>query len=142
MKQSPSKRRKSGAPTVNRRRAKKAATSSRAESKPGAAGKNEAAFVLIADALSKEPGVTFNEGKGFGSRALKVNGKIFAMMTSKDQYVVKLSKERVEELVSERVGDYFDASKGKPMMEWLSVFGVPKSSVALAREAYRFVKSR
>jgi hypothetical protein len=93
---------------------------SRAESKPRAAGKSDAAFALITDALSKEPGVTFNEGKGFGSRALKVNGKIFAMMTSKDQYVVKLSKERVEELVSERVGDYFDAGKGKPMKEWLS----------------------
>jgi hypothetical protein len=64
------------------------------------------------------------------------------MMTSKDQYVVKLSKERVEELVSKKVGDYFDAGKGKPMKEWLSVHGLPKSSIDLAREAYRFVKGR
>lgn len=95
-------------------------------------------FARIAAALAKERGVTFNEGKGFGSRALKVNGKIFAMMTSKDEFVVKLSKERVAELVAQKVGKYFDAGKGKPMREWLSVYGIPKTAPALAKEAYEY----
>jgi hypothetical protein len=128
--------------TSKPRKSRAGAVKSKPAKKPDAAGKSNPAFARIAGALSKEPGVTFNEGKGFGSRALKVNGKIFAMMTSKAAYVVKLPKARVEELVSQKVGNYFDAGKGKPMKEWLSVYGFPKSSIDLAREACQFVKGR
>jgi hypothetical protein len=37
------------------------------------------------------------DGKGFGSSALKVEGRIFAMLTSRSEFVVKLPRERVDE---------------------------------------------
>lgn len=136
------KRRKTGSAGKERQPIKKAAVAIGAPVRTKANGTDEPRFARVADALSKNPGVTFNEGKGFGSRALKVNGKIFAMMTSKNEYVVKLSKERVQALVLEGIGDYFDAGKGKPMKEWLSIHGFPKESIDLAREAYQFVSGR
>lgn len=97
------------------------------------------AFGRVANALTKEPAVTFMEGKGFGSRALRVNGKIFAMLSSRGQYVVKLPAPRVKALVSSGTGQHFDAGKGKPMREWLAVSGREDVWMMLAKEAYEFV---
>src|SRR5262249_27538112 len=83
-----------------------------ATSSPGAL-----AFGRVANAFTKEPAVTFMEGKGFGSRALRVHGKIFAMLSSRGQYVVKLPAARVNTLVSSGSGQHFDAGKGRPMRE-------------------------
>jgi hypothetical protein len=94
-------------------------------------------FAAVVKALSKERGVTYG-GKGFGSQALKANGKIFAMVASKGQFVVKLSKERVNELVASGQGKHFDPGKGKLMKEWLAVSGPPKSWLGLAKEALGF----
>ena len=105
-----------------------------ATSSPGAL-----AFGRVANALTKEPAVTFMEGKGFGSRALRVHGKIFAMLSSRGQYVVKLPAARVNELVSSGSGQHFDAGKGKPMKEWLAMSGREDVWMMLAKEAYEFV---
>jgi len=95
----------------------------------------------VVNAFSREPAVTFMEGKGFGSRALKVNGKIFAMLSSRSQYVVKLPAGRVKALVSSGTGQHFDAGKGKPMREWLAISGREAVWLRLAKEAYEFVNS-
>jgi|ERR671930_732228 hypothetical protein len=58
--------------------------------------------------------------RGFGADALKVNGRIFAML-SHDRLVVKLPRRRVEELVDAGVGERFDPGHGRLMREWLSV---------------------
>jgi len=105
-----------------------------ATSSPGAL-----AFGRVANALTKEPAVTFMEGKGFGSRALRVHGKIFAMLSSRGQYVVKLPAARVNALVSSGSGQHFDAGKGKPMKEWLAMSGREDVWMMLAKEAYEFV---
>jgi hypothetical protein len=39
-------------------------------------------------------------GKGFGSTGLKVNGKLFALMSSKGKFVAKLPRRRGDALVS------------------------------------------
>ncbi|HWD04131.1 MAG TPA: hypothetical protein VG674_16960 [Amycolatopsis sp.] len=81
-------------------------------------------------------------GHGFGSRALRVDKRIFAMCV-RGQLVVKLPKARVDELVAEGWGVRFDANKGTPMKEWLTVAeDAPLDWVALAREALAFVGRR
>ncbi len=99
-------------------------------------------FAALVDRLAKQPGVTApgEPGRrGFGSTALKVNGSVFAML-SRGHLVVKLSRERVAALIRDGTGGPFDAGKGTPMKEWMSVVGHDAAAeLALAREALDFV---
>jgi len=81
-------------------------------------------FDRAADAFEGDRQVSLGGKKGFGSGALKVNGKIFAVMSSKGEFVVKLSKERVDELVASGKGNRFDPGHGRVMREWV-VAGTP-----------------
>lgn len=74
----------------------------------------------------------------FGSRALKVDGKIFAMI-SHGRFVVKLPGPRVAALVAAGDGEYFDPGHGRKMKQWLSITSARPSWSALALEAYAFV---
>jgi hypothetical protein len=98
-------------------------------------------FEQLAAGLLADPEVA--EGTGFGSApGLRIKGKIFAMLV-KDQLVVKLPKDRVDELVSAGAGTQFDPGHGRLMKEWASV--APDSSEdweRLAGEALQFVGSR
>ena len=100
---------------------------------PGGFGAVVAAFAT--DSQVTPPGA----GKAFGSRALKVKKKIFAMMSSKAQFVVKLPAARAAELVSSAQATYFDPGHGRPMKEWIVVTGGERLWTALAREARDFV---
>jgi hypothetical protein len=91
-------------------------------------------FARIVSALEREADVSYG-GKGFGSSALKHNGKIFAMLTSKQKFVVKLTKERVNELVKAKHGRYFDPGHVRLMKEWLELFNESPRWQALAKEA-------
>ncbi len=82
------------------------------------------------------------ETVGFGSGALRINGKIFVMFV-RGRLVVKLPKVRVDELVEAGEGVRFDANKGTPMKEWLSLD--PASRLAwqpLSEEAFAFVSRK
>jgi len=96
-------------------------------------------FAPVVDAFAKDRQVTYG-GKGFGSAALKVNGKIFAMMSSKGTFVAKLPKHRADELVRLGKGRYFDPGHGRLMKEWVALGGATATWLELAREAYRFAK--
>jgi hypothetical protein len=85
--------------------------------------------------------VTFG-GQGIGSRALKLDGKIFAILNSAGSFVVKLPRERVATLVAAGRGWYFDPVHGRPMKEWLVVDGRPASWLSLAREAYAYASAK
>lgn len=102
----------------------------------------ESRYADLVRKLQGEPGVThITEGKGFGSSGqLKVRGRIFAMLV-RGELVLKLPRDRVDELIGSGEGTHFDAGKGKPMREWFVLS--PTSSkrwLPLAEEAQRFVK--
>ncbi|MGH9396059.1 MAG: hypothetical protein ACRD18_04335 [Terriglobia bacterium] len=97
-------------------------------------------FALVVDAFAGDRRVSHGGSKGFGSGALKVKGKIFAMMSSKGEFVVKLPKKRVEELAASGAGEPFDTGRGRLMKEWLVVREESVNWVELAREACDFVK--
>jgi TfoX/Sxy family transcriptional regulator of competence genes len=97
-------------------------------------------FQAVAAAFAGDPHVT--SGKMMASIGLKVNGKIFAMM-SRGKLVAKLPKDRVDELVRSGAGAYFDPRRdGRLMKEWIELHGTKPSWIELAKEAYRFVTSR
>jgi hypothetical protein len=96
-------------------------------------------YADLVDELAGVAGVTPPEGgRGFGRSALKFRGRIFAMLV-RGKLVVKLPAPRVDALVGAGEGARFDANKGTPMKEWLSLG--PDSGLdwlALAREALAF----
>jgi hypothetical protein len=101
-------------------------------------GEIDPSFMPVVAAFADDPRVS--RGKVFSSSSvLTVNGKIFAMLV-KGRFVAKLPRERVDELVSGGSGGYFDPGHGRLMKEWIAVDGGKAAWLALAREAYRFVK--
>ncbi len=96
------------------------------------------ALAPVIDAYEKQTG---EPGRKFGSNALKVNGKLFALFTQ-GTLVVKLSKDRVVALVDAGTGEAFDPGHGRVMKEWLTVTSAKASWIDLAREAHGFVRSK
>lgn len=96
-------------------------------------------YADLVDDLILVAGVTPpSGGAGFGRSALKYQNKIFAMLV-RGRLVVKLPAPRVAELVAAGEGDHFDANKGTPMKEWLSLSPDSEQDwLPLAREALRF----
>ena len=99
----------------------------------------EERYVALVEEFLGEQDVE-QSGKGFGSDALKVRGKIFAML-SQGRLVVKLPRQRVDALVASGDGERFDPRHdGRLMKEWLAL--APTSQVewlSLALEARAFV---
>jgi len=99
-------------------------------------------YAEVVALFSKDRSVTRESRKGFGSGALKVKGKIFAMMSSPGEFVVKLPKERVDELVTGGVGQRFDPGGGRIMKEWIAIAAGQARWIDLAREAHQYVGRR
>lgn len=111
---------------------------------PDAPSETHRRFGAIATALAGEPNVSLGSPgkKGFGSSALQVGGRIFAMVSASGSFVVKLPRLRVDELEGRGIGRRFDPGHGRPMKEWLSLDPASNEDwLVLAREALRFVAS-
>lgn len=101
----------------------------------------EERYEHLVESFLGRTGVTYG-GQGFGSSALKVSGKIFAMLSSRGEFVVKLSRNRVDELIASDDGVRFDPGHGRVMKEWLALrSGSTQDWMALAEEALEFVGS-
>jgi len=107
----------------------------------------EEGFAAIVEVLGERPGVTAPDAavasvRKFGSSALRVRGRIFAMVT-RGRLVLKLPAERVAELIDAGEGETYDAGKGRPLKEWVSLEpGRQDNWLGLATEALKFVGSR
>lgn len=107
--------------------------------------KAAAGYAAVVKALAGKGGVTHSDAngsqRGFGSDALKVNNRIFAMLASDDRFVVKLPRARVDALVAGGHGERFDPRRnGRVMKEWLVVGpGREARWLPLAKEAMEFV---
>jgi hypothetical protein len=102
-------------------------------------------YAAVVDEFIKNANVTKGAPgkKGFGSDALQIDGKIFAMLSSKQLFVVKLPRHRVDALVAARHGSRFDPGHGRPMKEWFVAGpGLDVDWVALAKEALSFAADR
>ena len=106
----------------------------------------EERFAAIVESLAGHPGVSppaddAQSRKRFGSNALKIHNKIFAMLVS-DRFVVKLAQGRVDALVASGEGERFDPGHGRLMKEWITVAPTAKEGwLPLAREAMAYVES-
>jgi hypothetical protein len=104
-------------------------------------------FATIVGELLSDPDVTPPEDgsskKGFGSSALKVHNKIFAMLV-RGRLVVKLPKTRVDELIASGDGERFDPRHdGRLMKEWICLEPTSeKDWLEVASEAMEFVGAR
>ncbi len=68
--------------------------------------------------LEEDP--QLEQGRMMNAFGLKTGGKFFAMVV-KDDLVVKLPAERVDELIAERKGERFDPGHGRLMKEWVAL---------------------
>jgi uncharacterized protein YndB with AHSA1/START domain len=93
-------------------------------------------FVAICERLVTEPGVDLH--RAFSSPALRIHGKIFAMLPGED-LVVKLAAERCEAIVARGAGKPFESGR-RQMREWVAVAPAYAGDwAALAEEALAFV---
>ena len=103
----------------------------------------EERFAQIVAALAGSDDVEppIEGGRRFGANALKVRGKIFAMLV-RGEFVVKLPRERVAALVASGEGRHF-ATGGRVMREWIVVADVAGGRWrTLAEEACAAVRGR
>jgi len=108
----------------------------------------EERFATIVEAFLGNPDVTSplngtQSKKGFGSSALKVHDKIFAMLV-KGKLVVKLPKQRVDTLIAAGEGERFDPrSDGRLMKEWITIESTSEEIwLSLTKEAMEFVAAK
>ena len=96
-------------------------------------------YSQIVTTFLRRPGVT-QQGRGFGSSALRIGGKMFATLSSDGALVVKLPRQRVDALVAAGEGRPFEPGPGRVMKEWLELGVASRQDWAsLAQEAMAFV---
>ena len=96
-------------------------------------------YAQLVRAFLRRPGIT-QEGRGFGSAALKVHGKMFATLCPVGTLVVKLPHQRVAALTEAGRGKPFEPGPGRVMKEWLELNPASGQDwAALAEEALAFV---
>ena len=98
----------------------------------------QALFDEVAERLLAED-AGLERTRMMGSEALKTGGKFFAMV-SRGELVVKLPRDRVDELVEAGAGHRFDPGHGRLMKEWVALIPADEAAcAAYVSEARRFV---
>ncbi len=78
-----------------------------------------------------------------GSSGFRKNNKLFAMITPKGRFAVKLPRKRAKELVGRGIGEHFDPNQGWLMREWFVLDpAYHERWLSLAVEAMDYVSSQ
>jgi len=73
--------------------------------------------------------------------SIKTKKKMFAMLNKSEKFILKLPKERVQELLSAGEGKPYDPGNGKIMKEWVIIpMEVKDQWIDLTSEAMKFAK--
>jgi hypothetical protein len=92
---------------------------------------------VAARLLEQDP--SLEQARMMNAVGLKTAGKFFAFVRN-GELVVKLPRERVDELVASGEGGHFDRGQGKPMKEWATLRPADQTScAAYVEEARSFV---
>jgi hypothetical protein len=103
-------------------------------------GAPDESFAEVVEAFLGNLDVTPPSGRGFGSSGLRVRGKIFAFLSSKGEFIVKLPRLRVDALIATGAGFPYDPGHGRVMKEWVVIAPTAAAEwLPLAREALVFV---
>jgi hypothetical protein len=99
----------------------------------------DVSYAAVVHELTADAAVV--ETKMMGMPSLKLGSKLFA--GSRDQsLVVKIGRERVDELVAADSASPFDPSgRGRPMKDWAVIAPGDGDWIALAEEAKRYAAS-
>jgi TfoX/Sxy family transcriptional regulator of competence genes len=101
--------------------------------------KAETLFDELSRTFLGSPNVT--TARMFGSSALKVKNKVFACFY-KGKLVLKLPRERVDDLVASGGAVHFDSGTGRPAKEWVAIDSSRGGEwLGLAKDAKNFVAS-
>jgi hypothetical protein len=111
---------------------------------PAAAPSPTALEALAALAAALRTQIEFDDplpssGRRFGSKALKIKGKIFAMLVN-NALVLKLPRDQAAGLIDAGDGAYFERGQGRPLRDWVSLPGSPDAHLLLALAACAFVR--
>jgi hypothetical protein len=99
----------------------------------------DVSYDAVVHELTADPAVV--ETKMMGMPSLKLETKLFAG-SSAEGLVVKVGRERVDELVAAGAASPFDPSgRGRPMKDWAVIAPAEGDWVALAEEAKRYATS-
>jgi TfoX/Sxy family transcriptional regulator of competence genes len=96
----------------------------------------DVSYDAVVHELTADPEVVATQMMGMPS--LKLGSKLFAG-SSEDQLVVKIGRERVDDLVAAGTASRFDPSgRGRPMKDWAVIAPDGGDWLALAEEAKRY----
>ena len=105
----------------------------------------ERRYAQLVTTLTSRPGVTIAvvRKRGLGATALCVDDRIFAALSAGQRLVVKLPRERVDDLVAAGRGAHFEPFHGRPMREWfIASQGQERDWLSLAEEALSFARQQ
>ena len=100
----------------------------------------DALYRSLAERYGADPGAS--RGRGFGSNALKADGRIFAAL-SNGRLLLKLPAGRVKALIEDGLGQPFSTGPGRVKKEWVTI--APSSAddwMRLSEEARNYVRSQ
>jgi hypothetical protein len=101
----------------------------------GSEGPDPRFLPVVAD-LERLPGFSLMESNSGATRGLMLEGRSFGM-SSHGRLILKLTDERVSELVELGVGTPFYPSPGRAMRGWIEITAPDADWVKLATEAHR-----